>query len=230
MGRIKFVNPIDRPISRHEHGFTLVELMVVVATIGMLAAIAIPQYQHFTAKARQSEAKIGLAAIYAAETAFFAETSSYSLCLRQIGFTPEGATRYYLIGFAFGASSNRNCGPTGDKYCTRYKFSSPVDDPFECDGSDPLHPHYSDSAFANTANFGNGLWNQHLDIIPPGSGTGLGTTISSTTFIAGAAGQITKNAARSALWCHPTNVNSGPCFDGWTIDQSKSLRNSFPGI
>lgn len=41
----------------NSEGFTLVELMIVVAIIGVLAAVAIPNYQKFQAKARQSEAK-----------------------------------------------------------------------------------------------------------------------------------------------------------------------------
>ena len=63
---------------RKAKGFTLIELMIVVAIIGILAAIAIPNFMKFQCKSKRSEAKTNLAGIYTAETAYFAEKSIFS--------------------------------------------------------------------------------------------------------------------------------------------------------
>lgn len=85
-----------------EAGFTLVELMIVVAIIGVLSAVAIPNFKKYQAKAKTSEAKIQLAAAYTAEQAFYGDFGIYSTCLQYMGFDPnrEAAARYFAIGFS----------------------------------------------------------------------------------------------------------------------------------
>jgi type IV pilus assembly protein PilA len=74
-------------------GFTLIELMIVVAIIGILAAIAIPNFLKFQAKSKQSEAKSNLGAIFTGETSYFGENNAYSN-FTVINWSPSGSPRY----------------------------------------------------------------------------------------------------------------------------------------
>ena len=85
--------------TKHQSGFTLIELMIVVAIIGILSAIAIPNFARYQSKSRQAEAKIALASVYGGEKAFYAEYSAYIGDHAAIGYVPEGFKRYYAVGW-----------------------------------------------------------------------------------------------------------------------------------
>ncbi len=139
-----------KKMNKRNAGFSLVELMVVVAIIGVLATIAVPNYMKFQAKAKQSNAKSELTGIYTAEKTFFTEYTTYHSNLPYIGYVPEGVSinttnncpqatpagtaapqRIYTTGFrasgtltaAVGAMANNTpftCGNTNMNLVTRY--------------------------------------------------------------------------------------------------------------
>jgi len=97
-------------MKKDKKGFTLIELMIVVAIIGILAAIAIPNFLRFQARAKQSEAKQNLGAIYTAYISYFSDYNIYPMaagtgcgtnlactdwnCLTAVDWAPTGQTRY----------------------------------------------------------------------------------------------------------------------------------------
>ena len=88
-----------------EQGFTLIELMIVVAIIGLLAALAIPNFIRFQAKARQSEARVNLKSVYTSEKGYYADKQTYYDVLSVIGFEPEMNNRYAYFSDSVGDNS-----------------------------------------------------------------------------------------------------------------------------
>ena len=90
--------------SRIARGFTLIELMIVVAIIGILAAIAIPNFVKFQCRSKRSEAKTNLKGLYVAMESYRGLNDSYVVlneaqttdqATNLIGFTSQGTKQRY---------------------------------------------------------------------------------------------------------------------------------------
>jgi type IV pilus assembly protein PilA len=76
--------------SNSEAGFTLIELMIVVAIIGLLAVIAIPNFLSYQARSRRSEAYVNLATVARLQQTYLAEQGEYF----EAGSWPDFVTLY----------------------------------------------------------------------------------------------------------------------------------------
>jgi type IV pilus assembly protein PilA len=70
-------------MKRMQQGFTLIELMIVVAIIGILAAVALPAYQDYTVRAKMSEVLLAMSACRTSITEVY-----------QTGGTPPGGSNW----------------------------------------------------------------------------------------------------------------------------------------
>lgn len=159
---------------KSQRGFSLIELMIVVAIIGVLAAIAVPNYQKFQARSKQSEAKTNLASIYSANKSFQAEWQIYTGRFLDIGFKPEGLLRYET-GFS----------AAGPAVPTRYHNNGAW-----------MGNNFNTAAYCPGEGGGDCAVNQ----IPVAPGAIAGAVPAATTFVAQARGDIDGDAVGIDTW------------------------------
>lgn len=101
----RLASGVSRTLTR---GVTLTELMIVIVVLGILVAVAYPNYREFSARARRSEAKAALLQIATNQERFYLSHSTYSDDLTDLGFESNPFvtdTGTYRIRILAGANS-----------------------------------------------------------------------------------------------------------------------------
>jgi type IV pilus assembly protein PilE len=95
-------------ISHRNSGFTLVELIMVIAVIGILMAIAIPSYNSSTTKARRADGQTALMDVMVRQERFYTENNTYTTNLADLpaqDTSPEGHYTITAAGCGAGIAS-----------------------------------------------------------------------------------------------------------------------------
>ncbi len=91
-------------------GFTLIELVMVVAIVGILMAIAIPSYNSSTAKARRTDGQTALMDVMVRQERFYTENNTYTTDLDDLPASSDSPEGYYTItAAACGGSTIDSC-------------------------------------------------------------------------------------------------------------------------
>lgn len=103
-------------MKRMQKGFTLIELMIVVAIIGILAAVAIPQYQDYTVKAKLSKVQATVAPLKTALALYNQETGGFPVAAApwtSLGLSAAPTATNEVSAFAWTGAANPVAAGTG---------------------------------------------------------------------------------------------------------------------
>lgn len=89
------------------NGFTMIELMIVVAILGVLAAVATVSYNHFVTKAKNVEGEIIVHEVERLEHLYHASNHVYTDRLADLGFAMTGTSKYYTPEVRTGSTTDK---------------------------------------------------------------------------------------------------------------------------
>lgn len=106
--------------ARSESGFTIIELMIVVAIVAILATIAYPSYVNYIYRTRRSDGQELLMRIAAAEERYYTNFNTYTTNLTGaapggLGLSATSVSGYYMV---------TNISPTSGNIATGYTVSA----------------------------------------------------------------------------------------------------------
>jgi type IV pilus assembly protein PilA len=99
---------MKRSIKAVQKGFTLIELMIVVAIIGILAAVALPAYQDYTVRAKISEAILAMSSAKSAVAEAYAQYGSMVSSMASMGV--QNQTSKYVASVSWTATAGATTG------------------------------------------------------------------------------------------------------------------------
>ena len=121
-------------------GFTLIELVVAIAIIGIIAGIAVANYTEYLTRGRRSDATVALTEMANLQTRFFANNLSYTTDMTALPYPTISTEGYYILGVqavsADGFVLRANAVPSqaaADPGCTVFRLNSlGVKTPADC--------------------------------------------------------------------------------------------------
>ena len=115
------IPPFDMTYRYTQRGFTLIEMMITVAIIGILAAIAYPSYTAHVQKSKRSDAMVSLQDMAQRQESYFLRNYSYASTLTQLNYPSTSGQGLYSLSLT---ATPAGCAGTQASACSAFSISA----------------------------------------------------------------------------------------------------------